>query len=319
MVKIQIEAPWPKDAPSKRVPADLAEKRLALEARMDLGPTPDSSCLARFGSAMGLLPQRTAVLLLRLMGLCPRGTAAYRQMSLQRNPIALPGLAEDLAGLRMLQISDLHTDLNPTIIDAVAGVLPKDGADLTVLTGDFRCRATGDTAAALSGLARLLPQLPQPIFAILGNHDTLAIADWLEAQDIRVLMNEMVNLRGAGGGLIQLAGIDDAHYFDTHDLAAAVRGRDPNAPLMLLSHTPATWAAAQQTGVDYMLSGHTHGGQICLPGGRPIRIHKGVPKEAVSGPWNINGFSGYTCPGAGGSGIPTRINCPPQITLHVLG
>jgi predicted MPP superfamily phosphohydrolase len=68
-----------------------------------------------------------------------------------------------------------------------------------------------------------------------------------------------------------------------------------------------------------MLSGHTHGGQICLPGGRHlVSSSRGLPRQFVKGRWQSGGMCGYTSPGTGSSGVAARLNCPPEITVHVL-
>ena len=67
---------------------------------------------------------------------------------------------------------------------------------------------------------------------------------------------------------------------------------------------------------NLLLSGHTHGGQICLPGGIPITLNSVLPRSMGSGPWKYHDMIGYTSVGAGSSVVPVRFNCPPEITLH---
>ena len=69
---------------------------------------------------------------------------------------------------------------------------------------------------------------------------------------------------------------------------------------------------------DVLLSGHTHGGQICLPGGAPVTLSAVLPRSLGSGPWRHHGMIGYTSTGTGSSVVPVRFNCPPEITLHEL-
>ena len=83
------------------------------------------------------------------------------------------------------------------------------------------------------------------------------------------------------------------------------------------------WSAAVSSGAahadfDLMLSGHTHGGQICLPGRIPITIDSKLPRHMASGPWTYGKMNGYTSVGVGSSIVPVRFNCPPEITLHRL-
>jgi uncharacterized protein len=67
-----------------------------------------------------------------------------------------------------------------------------------------------------------------------------------------------------------------------------------------------------------MLSGHTHGGQICLPGGIPITLDSVLPRHMGSGPWRYHDLTGYTSVGVGSSVVPVRFNCLPEIVLHHL-
>jgi predicted MPP superfamily phosphohydrolase len=87
---------------------------------------------------------------------------------------------------------------------------------------------------------------------------------------------------------------------------------------ILVSHTPEIYRQAAHADFDLLLSGHTHGGQICLPGGIPITLDSTLPREFGSGPWKYHGMIGYTSAGAGTSIVPARFNCPPEITLHHL-
>src|SRR2546430_2877987 len=87
---------------------------------------------------------------------------------------------------------------------------------------------------------------------------------------------------------------------------------------ILLSHTPEVYRQAAHANFDLMLSGHTHGGQICLPGSIPIKLEAGLPRRIGAGPWQYIDMTRYTFLGAGSSVVPLRLNFPPGITLHHL-
>ncbi len=87
---------------------------------------------------------------------------------------------------------------------------------------------------------------------------------------------------------------------------------------ILLSHTPEIYRQAAHAHFALMLSGHTHGGQLCLPGSIPITLEFGAAAADGGGAWQYNDMSGYTSVGAGSSVVPVRLNCPPEITLHRL-
>ncbi len=87
---------------------------------------------------------------------------------------------------------------------------------------------------------------------------------------------------------------------------------------ILVTHTPEIYRQAAHADFDVLLSGHTHGGQICLPGGIPITLSAVLPRGLGAGAWRHHEMIGYTAVGAGSSVVPVRFNCPPEITLHRL-
>jgi predicted MPP superfamily phosphohydrolase len=87
---------------------------------------------------------------------------------------------------------------------------------------------------------------------------------------------------------------------------------------ILLSHTPEVYRQAAHAAFDLLLCGHTHGGQICLPGQVPIILDARIPRHLGRGPWQYQQMVGYTSPGAGTSVIDVRLNCPPEVTVHEL-
>ena len=121
-----------------------------------------------------------------------------------------------------------------------------------------------------------------------------------------------------GGESIYLASIDDAHYYRVDNIEKAASAIPPDAFSILLSHIPEVYRHAAHAGFDLLLSGHTHGGQICLPGSIPITLSSVLPRRFGSGAWKYHDMVGYTSVGAGSSIVAVRINCLPEITLHHL-
>jgi uncharacterized protein len=139
----------------------------------------------------------------------------------------------------------------------------------------------------------------------------------LEGMGIRMLLNESETIV-RGNERIRLAGVDDAHYYRAANLEKAASGIPINAFAILLSHTPEIYKEASYAGFRLFLSGHTHGGQICLPGSIPATLSCDLPTHMGAGPWSYQTMTGYTSVGVGSSGLPVRFNCPPEITLHHL-
>jgi predicted MPP superfamily phosphohydrolase len=132
-----------------------------------------------------------------------------------------------------------------------------------------------------------------------------------------MLVNECEIIKRSGQS-IYLGGIDDAHFYMTNNIKKAAYGIPGDAFSVLLSHTPEVYKEAANVAFNLLLSGHTHGGQICLPGGIPIILNSVLPRYMGSGAWKYLNMFGYTSVGAGSSNIPVRFNCPPEITLHYL-
>jgi len=156
-----------------------------------------------------------------------------------------------------------------------------------------------------------------PCYGILGNHDALGMAPHLETMGLRMLLNEHTALT-RDGAAIYLAGIDDPHYYETENFEQALDGIPPEATTIMLSHTAETYRKALACGIDYMLSGHTHGGQICLPGGVAVLRNAHHPRTMDRGPWTYHELQGYTSAGVGCSMVPVRFFCPPEVTIHTL-
>lgn len=254
---------------------------------------------------------------LRLVGLYGRARRNARALRLRENNVRLPHFPAALDGYAILQISDPHVDLSPDIVDALIEAVHGADYDLCVLTGDYRTQTFGPYEPTLEALARVRPHLRAPVYAVLGNHDSIRMVPGLELLDMRVLLNESATIRHRGVDL-HLAGIDDAHHYRLHDLEKARCAIPAKAPSVLLSHTPEAYAQAADAGFDLMLSGHTHGGQICLPGGFPLITDADCPREFTKGAWRFEALTGYTSVGSGSSIVDVRLNCPPEVTLHRL-
>ena len=139
----------------------------------------------------------------------------------------------------------------------------------------------------------------------------------LEEMGIRMLLNECERIERRGAH-IYLAGIDDAHFYRADNIEKAASGIPTDAFSILLSHTPEIYRQAAHADFNLLLCGHTHGGQICLPGGIPITLDSVLPRHMGAGAWTYHDMLGYTTAGAGSSIVPVRFNCPPEITLHHL-
>jgi uncharacterized protein len=254
---------------------------------------------------------------LKLAGLYGRGQRNTERIRLVHNTIVLAGLPERFEGFTLLHLSDLHADMNPGPILRLIEMLATVRCDLCVVTGDYRGQTFGPFEAAMEGLARVRAAVPVPIYAVLGNHDTIRMVPAIEAMGIRLLLND-ADAIVRGEQRIYLAGIDDAHYYRADNIQRAAEAIPPNEVSILLSHTPEVYRQAAHAGFQVLLSGHTHGGQICLPGGIPVMLDAVLPRRMGAGAWRYGQMAGYTSVGVGTSIVPVRLNCLPEITLHHL-
>jgi hypothetical protein len=248
-------------------------------------------------------------------GLYQRGLRNATRVQLRHNRIASPLLPAAFRGFTMLQLSDLHVEMNREAMQQVEALATSLEYDICVLTGDFRGRTFGPFGDTLEQMAHITSVLKGPLYGVLGNHDTIAMVPGLEEMGIRMLLNEC-HVIERGSERIHLAGIDDAHFYQSDSIEKAAAGIPREEFSILISHTPEVYKDAAHAGFDVMISGHTHGGQICLPGGIPITLDSRLPRHMGAGPWKYSHLSGYTSVGAGSSVVPVRFNCPPEITLH---
>ena len=254
---------------------------------------------------------------LKLTGLYWRGVRNAQRIRVNHNYLAFETLPSRFDGFTVLHISDLHVDFNERAMQRLTELLPGLDYDLCVLTGDYRGATSGAFDAALEGLARVRSKLRGQVYGVLGNHDTIRMVPGLEEMSIRMLLNEC-GVISRDDQRIYLAGIDDAHYYRVDNIEKAASGIPHGGFSILLSHTPEIYRQAAHAGFDLLLGGHTHGGQICLPGSIPITLDSVLPRRMGVGSWKYHEMMGYTSVGVGSSIVAVRINCLPEITLHHL-
>lgn len=255
---------------------------------------------------------------LRAVGLLGRARRNALDIRIAYQDWPLRGLPAVFDGFRLLHLTDLHLDINDQALHAISEqVRGIQDYDACVLTGDYRARTFGGIERALAGLESLVTHLKRPLYGVLGNHDSVRMLPQMEAMGIRMLLNESVRF-DRGDASIYLAGIDDAHYFRVDSIEKAAEAIPDGQTKILLSHTPEIYRQAAFAEFDLMLCGHTHGGQICLPGGVPLILDARIPRHFGRGRWRYHRMQGYTSAGAGTSIADVRLNCPPEITVHRL-
>ena len=181
-------------------------------------------------------------------------------------------------------------------------------------------------------LVQYIPGIGHSCYGILGNHDSISLVPELESMGIQMLVNESVRIDTHAQNIL-LAGVDDPYCYFAADLndclkACQSQKRDgcksspaPDLQTELgiaLAHTPELANAAAAAGFSIYLTGHTHGGQVCWPWGKPVDPEMGINRAHLSGCWQVGNMPGYTSRGSGTSIVDARFFCPPEVTLHTL-
>ncbi len=246
-----------------------------------------------------------------------------RQIEITHQRIILEKLPAEFHGFRIVQLSDIHhsPSLGEEEIVEASRRANELQPDLVVLTGDYISRSRDYIAGCARALGTL--RAPHGVFAVLGNHDHWTDGEMmlraLTEQGIRVLSNESARIE-LGSSYVQLAGIDDL-MVGRDDLPKALRDTHGDETRILLSHNPRIIREAARAGIDLVLSGHTHGGQINwrLLAGREdrktARRLRRPSRRLMRGHAQLGSTQLYVNRGLGTVVVPLRYGCPPEITI----
>jgi Predicted phosphohydrolases len=299
---------------AERLGEDAFKRRLMTEQQL-LKMQGDRRSYSKYGPLFD--PYKLMKRLLQISGFWGRAVRNYLNVQVVENTVYLERLPPEFDGFRVLHLTDLHADLHPDFVDSLKKTIGPLNYDLIVITGDFRSATFGDYTGATTQVIRLAEAFNAPAYCVLGNHDSISKVPRLEAVGMQFLLNENAFIERDGVRLY-LVGIDDPNYYKTHDFERAMSGVPADVCKLLLSHSPETYVVAAEQGIDFQMSGHTHGGQICLPGGYVI-VHDGsAPRHLLKGAWREGSLQGYTGNGTGGCALPARLNCPAEATVHIL-
>jgi uncharacterized protein len=264
-------------------------------------------------------------------------------LSIERLTIEISGLPAPLEGTKLVQLSDLHYDglrLSDELLAEAIAITNQAQPDLIVLTGDY----ITDSTAPMAALGRSLQQLQSKLgtYAILGNHDhyrpgfRATVTEALTQVGIHVLWNQIAYPWGSEFPIVGLAD-SWSRDFDPAPVFAKVPA---TVPRLVLSHNPDTAALLQKWRVDLQLSGHTHGGQIVVPGlgpaagwldrGKaylPSSLRRRLPfigSQRIVRHWewsegfHVLGNNQLYVNRGLGTYAPGRLFCPPEVTIITL-
>ena len=242
----------------------------------------------------------------------------------RREELVLPRWPAALDGLRLGVLTDLHAGMPHVGLDAVGRVaeaIAAERPDLVLLLGDFIDRralfARPVDAAALMGRMAPLTAAPRGVFAVLGNHDWYAgarrISDALEDIGATVLEDSAAP---AGEGGLWVAGVGDYRVRGAR-VDRALMPVPEDAPVLLLSHDPDAFPSVPER-VSLTLSGHTHGGQVGIPGLRRPFVPSHYGERYLRGHVVERGRHLDVSSGIGTSGLPVRFLRPPEVVILTL-
>jgi uncharacterized protein len=253
----------------------------------------------------------------------------------------LPQLPESLDNLCILHAGDLHSNRYGPREQKLYQVL-QEGCDILIFSGDF-CHQfrignpfsndcdlnkplpngltryglvfPAHTEEAVEVCTRILSGFRPPlgIYAIQGNHDPDDFMDRMAQLGVKVLQNETVIIHSPAGIDFNLCGLH-CYGRGSRDVPAALMGMDPRLFSLGVCHYPEMAESLMAAGMELVLAGHTHGGQICLPGRKPLLTHSQTGKQFVSGLARFGKGYVFTTRGLGYSLFPLRICCPGEVT-----
>jgi predicted MPP superfamily phosphohydrolase len=262
-------------------------------------------------------------------------------LSVERLTVTIAGLPSSLEGTKLIHLSDFHYDglrLSEKMLDRAIEVSNQENPDLILLTGDY----ITDDPTPIDKLALRLQALKSRagICACLGNHDIhwpnskKRVTEALNSVGIKVLWNAIATPLGEELPIVGLADYWSREFFP----ASVMDELDPQTPRIVLSHNPDTAEILQKWRVDLQLSGHTHGGQIRIPGigAAPIlvqQLRQNLPKSLHSTipflktcsrvvkhwqwaqGWHQVGRNQLYVNRGLGTYFPGRFLCPPELTV----
>ena len=218
--------------------------------------------------------------ILKALGLFKRGMQNAVDYRVEKKDVFLKNLPPCFSGFTILQISDIHIDGISDHGQRLREIIQTLHFNLCAITGDFRFMTFYDYENAMADMETLAGSLQceHGVVSILGNHDFIEMVPFLEAMGIQVLLNEAVAIE-RNQETIWIAGVDDSHFYQVHDLSKALGVIPPDNFKILMAHSPELLAEAARAGVQYYLSG-TYPWRPDLPAlGHPHSHQRRMPQE----------------------------------------
>jgi len=251
-----------------------------------------------------------------------------QRLTITEQTVSAPHWPAEAKPLRLLHLSDFHVERLTGREAKILAYLEAAQPDLILLTGDYLNASNRNEARAIAQVRQLLSQLHAPygVYAVLGTPsvDLPYIAPLhFQESNIQLLRRDLVEVDCGGGRQLTLLGLDCSHDLDHdgHLLGHLIAAMPPARANILLYHSPELMPQACQHPIDLYLCGHTHGGQVRIPGYGAIFTSSATGKRYEMGRYDERGTTLYVSRGIGleGFSMPRlRLFCPPEITLITL-
>ena len=242
---------------------------------------------------------------------------------LERRNIFLKKLPSNFDGLKIIQISDLHSKKFGKKEKRILEIISQQKVDFLFITGDINEACTSKIKSNSEFWEELGKTNPSCVYAVFGNHlyddekiNPIVLKNILEKSGVEVLNNESIKLEREGE-YIWLLGVNDPHT-NHHNLSKALQRVDSFSTKILLAHSPEIIDDLKTGDVDLILTGHTHGGQVRIPYIRPFWVPTNYRGKYERGLFKIKGAYMYVNRGIGTKKLPIRFNSSPEITLFTL-
>jgi predicted MPP superfamily phosphohydrolase len=249
-----------------------------------------------------------------------------RALTVRRLALEFPTLPAAFDGFSLLHVSDLHLGRFGALARRLCRVLPTLPADVVVFTGDYKHHSYSADAPVPGRMERIVRALRvrDGAFAVLGNKDNAGMKRAFAPLGLDVLINEARAIErprpdGRGVERLHILGVDAESPVQWPARSARILDGLPREGFrILLAHTPDYVRPAAQRGIELVLAGDTHGGQVLLPLLGAIKVKSRLGRRYCRGVIREGPTVLHISAGCGTANVPFRFRCPPEVTLLTL-
>ena len=249
------------------------------------------------------------------------GVLEARRLIVREFSVYFEDLPPEFDGYSILHLSDFHFRRYGRAAAEIRRLVRNMPSDIAVLTGDYRYKNYTPWAGALEAMKGIVYafDVRDGVFGCLGNKESQRDVSRLEELGLRILRNSSVEVR-RGGSVMHVLGVDERYPFSRPDdeYEGALKGVPKGSFKILLSHTPDYLEWAKSLGIQLLLCGDTHGGQVRMPLLGPLKVKSKLGRKYCRGWFHEGNTKVFINSGLGSPNFPVRTLCPPEIVRIVL-